>query len=902
MTASLQNLNYLTSVNTSAIANLMMADGGLNLLVSIVKRLGRRINGASEDGLYQPSSLTRDIVKVLPSVHGQPLEPFGISVNPIVADDEKTLRPAESSASLAGLSASSLASSLDDLRMVGDIAAAAASSSSRTVINPVLQSHSSAPVLPSSSSTSATDINPSLPLEQQAQASLSSSTTSSSSSSSSSISPSSSVSISPTTLSLLESRLQQRLSYRQSKTDNMDRFAFTQALQALANIATRGRQRAKEALAESGIIPVLVELLEESVSIMEVVQELQAFYAQHPGMAQTAASVSMAAAGGVFVPSTTLDGQPQQTQQVVDVVMDTVFGGQQPQRLPTVEEGGVGQMDLEQAGEMEERVRRMMDGPMNGPEDQEMAVVDSSAALPVFDVSAGAPFNLTDAHISAAAEPMSIAPAPPTAALNNDANTNDTTNSFGLNPHPDVLDQTFDNMIAGEAQRRRRAASRSQNMGDGDEFVDETAMSLLTQEPSEPPRAAYSFSAAAGEPSLSDLIRESNEVALAGLENAAANRRRGSVDVGGQGALNATVGMRGTPLQTPTGAMPQPSPRLGAAGIPVVQALTPTLPNAPLLPTTTTIPAAVNNNINAPNPTTLPMYSYPVAAHDPPLLPGIRYLPRTPLESNLISEILSRGTDILCAAKIIASLSKYPSMRIYLHADNSRPRRPPKSCTVPSRKLKKFAAQASATTGDVESSMSEGTTPGQRKEGEGGIRMDVEEEELDEEDEDLEYMFDAFNPRSAFELIEFFTGSSSLIPEARMWAVMALRNAYRRDPSSPVAFGPDGEVISVSAGQLRRCAYSRCGKWEERFKQFSKCSRCRRVTYCCKSCQRRAWVLHKNWCLKFNGDSSASRDSTSHHHQHHHQSQDQQQQQQQDPENPAPITTATNIDPAFMQS
>ncbi|KAJ3281579.1 hypothetical protein HDU79_010665 [Rhizoclosmatium sp. JEL0117] len=147
----------------------------------------------------------------------------------------------------------------------------------------------------------------------------------------------------------------------------------------------------------------------------------------------------------------------------------------------------------------------------------------------------------------------------------------------------------------------------------------------------------------------------------------------------------------------------------------------------------------------------------------------------------------------------------------------------------------------------------------------------------------LHYSQAPTNPRSAFELLEVFTSPCSLLPEARTLSVATLRNAYRRDPvptpSEPPftpltqAMGPCMYInpdtptpttvapatsgkrsLVVGLGHLRRCANSRCGAWEQGYKQFSKCSRCRRVSYCSKGCQRRAWVLHKNWCLKYVGD------------------------------------------------
>ncbi|KAI8831333.1 hypothetical protein BJ741DRAFT_321981 [Chytriomyces cf. hyalinus JEL632] len=107
------------------------------------------------------------------------------------------------------------------------------------------------------------------------------------------------------------------------------------------------------------------------------------------------------------------------------------------------------------------------------------------------------------------------------------------------------------------------------------------------------------------------------------------------------------------------------------------------------------------------------------------------------------------------------------------------------------------------------------------------------------------------NPRSAFDLLEVFTTPCALIPEARALAVATLRNAYRRDPV-PTPSEPPHTPLNQAMGPCITC-----GKWENGYKQFSKCSRCRRVSYCSKNCQRRAWVLHKNWCLKYTGDTGA---------------------------------------------
>ncbi|KAL3897125.1 MAG: hypothetical protein SGCHY_003629, partial [Lobulomycetales sp.] len=102
--------------------------------------------------------------------------------------------------------------------------------------------------------------------------------------------------------------------------------------------------------------------------------------------------------------------------------------------------------------------------------------------------------------------------------------------------------------------------------------------------------------------------------------------------------------------------------------------------------------------------------------------------------------------------------------------------------------------------------------------------------------------------RNVFELVEVFTSPSNIL-EVRKWATICMRNAFKRDNSPP----PGAASASAApAAALRRCGFLQCGKFEEEPRQYSKCSRCRRVTYCSKVCQRKAWGLHRQWCLKYN--------------------------------------------------
>jgi hypothetical protein len=831
-----------------------MADGGLNLIISILKRLGRRINEVPEDGAYQPSSLTKDVLQVLPSIHGsqsqsssqsssssststqqqqQQQSPDHISLTPDSSSTseqqdhqnqnqtsnsagyfDKKLTSFESTVSLANMSASSLSSSFNDLTALTQAALSAAVPTSSEV---------------SSSSTSTTS------------SSSSSSQPSQSSSSSSSTSPSSTVKLTPENLALLESRINQRLAHRHSKSDSLDRFTFSNALSALTNIATRGRQKAKEALVESGIVPVLVELLEESVSLIEILQELQSSYSSTSQSSQPHAQQSQQ--------QHSLQTQLSEASVAQGILDQPSVGGLL---------AGVASLAPAEGPQLLDLGRMDMDGPSGAPEDPLANSTDSLHSIS----NGGAAPSVTAAlaeppHVSAAAEPM---------ARGRNARTIATPTVFGgLRPAPpgrvesasDMLEQTLD-LLSDSDRPTTNPTRNNRNIrpgGAGDEEdagVADSHPIMLRLEPSEPPRAVYNFSATANEPSLSDLIRENAGEANAGragaggmigVENTVVGRRRGSIDVGtgGNGVRVPNnvmgVGVGGIPAMngvgvavTPT-ALPNPltTPMMNAVGVAAQVNLPPTTIPPPAanaaLPTIPTFPTmGPVNGVGVA--AAMPMYTYPVQAHhDIPMLPGVRYLPRTSLETSLMAEVLSRGLDILFAAKIIASLSKYHSMRTALHADSTRPQRPPKSSVTPTKKTSSKEKERDNPT--VIMMETDNMEPHHKHQHHHPHMHDHPDEE-DEED----FYEEPLNPRSAFELIEFFTGSSSLLPETRMWAVIALRNAYRRDPSSPVSFGPDGEVVSVSAGQLRRCAYARCGKWEERFKQFSKCSRCRRVTYC----------------------------------------------------------------------
>ncbi|KAJ1343858.1 hypothetical protein BSLG_001590 [Batrachochytrium salamandrivorans] len=84
-----------------------------------------------------------------------------------------------------------------------------------------------------------------------------------------------------------------------------------------------------------------------------------------------------------------------------------------------------------------------------------------------------------------------------------------------------------------------------------------------------------------------------------------------------------------------------------------------------------------------------------------------------------------------------------------------------------------------------------------------------------------------------YAVIEGLT-STNIQPDLRKWAIICMRSCFKRNGDS---------------GSLRRCSNLKCSNVESFLHEFSKCSRCRRVTYCCKACQCIAWSMHRCWCL-----------------------------------------------------
>ncbi|KAJ8330900.1 hypothetical protein BDV3_002797 [Batrachochytrium dendrobatidis] len=101
-----------------------------------------------------------------------------------------------------------------------------------------------------------------------------------------------------------------------------------------------------------------------------------------------------------------------------------------------------------------------------------------------------------------------------------------------------------------------------------------------------------------------------------------------------------------------------------------------------------------------------------------------------------------------------------------------------------------------------------------------------------------------------YSLIEPLT-NVSVPPDLRKWAIICMRSCFKR---------------SGDANSFRRCSNLKCSKTESHLHEFSKCSRCRRVTYCSKSCQCIAWTMHRCWCMPseshFTAESTAAQIET----------------------------------------
>ncbi|KAI7831601.1 hypothetical protein BC939DRAFT_517693, partial [Gamsiella multidivaricata] len=89
---------------------------------------------------------------------------------------------------------------------------------------------------------------------------------------------------------------------------------------------------------------------------------------------------------------------------------------------------------------------------------------------------------------------------------------------------------------------------------------------------------------------------------------------------------------------------------------------------------------------------------------------------------------------------------------------------------------------------------------------------------------------------NVFAIVEKFTHRTMHPLEIQYWAGVIMRNACRKDDTRK---------------GIRQCAYTGCGKWETKPREFAKCRRCRKAKYCSKQCQSKAWNEgHRWWCIE----------------------------------------------------
>ena len=210
----------------------------------------------------------------------------------------------------------------------------------------------------------------------------------------------------------------------------------------------------------------------------------------------------------------------------------------------------------------------------------------------------------------------------------------------------------------------------------------------------------------------------------------------------------------------------------------------------------------------------------------PPEVPprGLTGMPRESWRAmcgNVASSV-PRDEDVIMSLQLLAYISKYCDLRSYFQQTHLVPR-----LKITKKQLASIDLM--------------NNKPGQ-------FPPENDDDEDDIVDNDGEYeQPDDYN---IFPLVEQFTVKWHS-QEMKDWAGVVMRNLCRKDKTR---------------GDIRQCAYYKCGKWEEYAKQFAKCRRCRQTKYCSKECQKRcvdtirslfktvltnknsAWTLHRWWC------------------------------------------------------
>lgn len=165
-----------------------------------------------------------------------------------------------------------------------------------------------------------------------------------------------------------------------------------------------------------------------------------------------------------------------------------------------------------------------------------------------------------------------------------------------------------------------------------------------------------------------------------------------------------------------------------------------------------------------------------------------RFGPRDrPQSANVLASV-PRDEDVIMSLQLLAYVSKYCPLRPYFQ----------QSHLVPKLKIGRELQQVDHS-----------------------AELPVD---ADDDNDDEYCQPDDFN---IFPLVEKFTVRHHS-EDMKYWAGVVMRNLCRKDKAR---------------GDIRQCAYYKCGKWEEFARQFAKCRRCRQTKYCSKECQKSAWYV-----------------------------------------------------------
>lgn len=185
----------------------------------------------------------------------------------------------------------------------------------------------------------------------------------------------------------------------------------------------------------------------------------------------------------------------------------------------------------------------------------------------------------------------------------------------------------------------------------------------------------------------------------------------------------------------------------------------------------------------------------PPAPEAPGRMPNLSRENWRSMHGNTVSSV-PRDEDVIMSLQLLAYISKYCDLRSYFQQTHLVPR-----LKVTKKELNQVEL------------MNKGACH----------QLGAEDEQDEDEVVDNDAEYEQPDDYNIFPLVEQFTVKWHS-QEMKYWAGVVMRNLCRKDKSR---------------GDIRQCAYYKCGKWEDYAKQFAKCRRCRQTKYCSKECQKR---------------------------------------------------------------